>query len=146
MISLKNQMSDENAKQDWYLLFSVSSSLYAVGLPYVFRITAIDQIYPVPETKEYVLGVIKAAGAVWSVEDLRIKFGEKEPEILRHPMGVLLEYKENKMCILIDDVRSVFTADPEEMIPPLGKNSYVSGSMQIENRIISFLSIDGLFD
>ena len=73
MISLKNQMSDENAKQDWYLLLSVSSSLYAVGLPYVFRITAIDQIHPIPETKEYVLGMIKVAGAVWPVADLRIK-------------------------------------------------------------------------
>lgn len=139
-------MSNENAKQDWYLLFSVSSNLYAVGLPHVFRITAIDQIYPMPTTKEYVFGGMKAAGAVWSVVDLRIKFGEKEPEIPRHPMGVLLEYKENKTCILIDDVRSVFTANPEEMIPPLGKNSYVSGSMQIENRIISFLSIDSLFE
>lgn len=146
MISLKNQMSDETAKQDWYLLFSVSRSLYAVGLPYVFRITAIDQIRPIPETKEYVLGLIKAAGAVWSVVDLRIKLGEKEPEIPRHPMGVLLEYKENRTCILIDDVRAVFTADTEDMIPPLGKNSYVSGSMQIENGIISFLSIDSLFD
>lgn len=106
MISFKNQISNENAKQDRYLLFSVSSNLYAVGLPYIFRIIAIDQI---------------------------------------HPMGVLLEYRENKTCILIDDVRSVFTVDPEEMIPPLGKNNYVSGSMQIENRIISFLSIDSLF-
>lgn len=42
-------MSDENEKQDLYLLFSVSSNLYAVGLPYVFRITAIDQIHPMPQ-------------------------------------------------------------------------------------------------
>ena len=146
MISIKNQMSDETEKQHWYLLFSVSSNLYAVGLPYVFRITAIDQIHPMPKTKEYVLGVIKTAGDVWSVADLRIKFGEKQPEIPRHPMGVLLEYKEKKTCILIDDVRSVFTAAPEEMIPTFGKNNDVSGSMQIKNRIISFLSIDSLFD
>lgn len=139
-------MSDENAKQDWYLLFSVSSNLYAVRLSYVFRIAAIEQIHPMPETKEYVLGMIKVASAVWSVTDLRIKFGEKEPEIPRHPMGVLLEYKENKTCILIDDVRSVFTVDSEEMIPPLGNNSYVLGSMQIENRIISFLAIESLFN
>lgn len=77
-------MSDKNAKQDWYLLFSVSSNLYAVGLPYVFRIIAIDQIHPMPETKEYVLGVIKVADAVWPVTDLRIS--EKGSQI-RIPVG-----------------------------------------------------------
>ena len=124
----------------------MSNNLYAVGLPYVFRITAIDGIQPVLGTKEYILGTIMAGDAVWPVADLRIKFGEKEPGYPRHPKGVLLEYVECKTCILVDDVLSVFTADFGEMTPIFGKNSDISGSIQIKDRIVSFLSIDSLFD
>lgn len=77
MISHKYQMLEKNVGEDWYLLLSVSNNLYAVGLPYVFRITAMDGIQPLPGTKEYILGTIMADDAVWPVADLRIKFGEK---------------------------------------------------------------------
>lgn len=96
MISHKYQMPEKNVGEDWYLLLSVSNNLYAVGLPYVFRITAMDGIQPVPGTKEYILGTIMAGDAVWPVADLRIKFGQKEPGYPRHPKGVLLEYGEYK--------------------------------------------------
>lgn len=146
MISHKYQMPEKNAGEDWYLLLSVSNNLYAVGLSYVFRITAIDGIQPVPGTKEYILGTIMTDDGVWPVADLRIKFGEKEPGYPRHPKGVLLEYKEYKTCILVDDIQSVFTANIGEMTPVFGKNSDISGSMQIRDRIVSLLSLDSLFD
>ena len=133
--------------KDRYLLFSVNRNLYAVELLFVFRITAIDRIYPVPKAKEeYILGTLKAEGVSWTVADLRMKFGEKRPVCLRCSMGILLEYKEDKRCILIDDVRSVIRTDPGKMTPTFGKNSYVLGSMMFEDRIITFLSIDSLFD
>ena len=74
-------MLEKNVGEDWYLLLSVSNNLYAVGLPYVFRITAMDGIQPLPGTKEYILGTIMADDAVWPVADLRIKFGEKKQGI-----------------------------------------------------------------
>lgn len=146
MISHMEQISEKNTKETWYISFSVSNSLYAVELSFVFRIIAIDQIHPVSEAAEYTLGKIKVDNTAWTVTDLRMKFGEKNPKYSRHPMGILLEYKEKKRCILIDDVRSVFATDSGSMTPPFWKNRYISGSMQIEDRIVNFLSIDSLFD
>ena len=61
-------------------------------------------------------------------------------------MGILLKYKKDKRCILIDGVWSVIREDPGKMMPFFGKNSYVLGNMMIEDRIITFLSIDSLFE
>lgn len=139
-------MDKESTKEARYIMFSVSNNLYAVELLYVYRITAIDQIYPISGTKEYIPGIVKISDSIWPVTDLHIKFGEKKLRYPCHLMGILLQHRGDKACILIDEACSVFTADPDKMIPPLEKNSYVLGSMQIENRIVSFLSIDGLLE
>lgn len=146
MISHKEQMSEKSTKETWYILFSVSNNLYAVELSFVFRIIAIERIHPASEAAEYTLGKLEVDSVAWTVTDLRMKFGEKNPKYPRHPIGILLEYKEKKRCILIDDVRSVFATDSGRMTPPFWKNRYISGSMQIKDRIVSFLSIDSLFD
>lgn len=146
MISHKEQIAEKNTKDTWYISFSVSNNLYAVELLFVFKIIEIDQIHPVAEAAEYTLGKIDVGSAVWTVTDLRMKFGEKNPKYSRHPMGLLLKDREKKICLLIDDIWSVFAADSEKMIPPFWKNRYISGSMQIKDRIVSFLSVDALFE
>ncbi len=37
MISHKEQISEKSTKETWYISFSVSNSLYAVELSFVFR-------------------------------------------------------------------------------------------------------------
>lgn len=68
----------------------------------------------------------------------------KKTRYPHHPKGVLLKYREYKTCLLVDDVQSVFTANLGEMTPAFGKNSDISGSMQIRDRIVSFLSLYSL--
>jgi purine-binding chemotaxis protein CheW len=66
------RVSDREGK---YLTFSLSEEEYGIGILKVKEIIGMMRITPVPQTPEYVKGVINLRGKVIPVIDLRGRFG-----------------------------------------------------------------------
>ena len=58
-----------------YLTFSLDREEYGIGILKVKEIIRMMRVTPVPQTPEYVKGVINLRGKVISVIDLRLRFG-----------------------------------------------------------------------
>lgn len=58
-----------------YLTFSLGQEEYGIGILKVKEIIGMMRITPVPQTPEYVKGVINLRGKVIPVIDLRVRFG-----------------------------------------------------------------------
>ena len=58
-----------------YLTFSLDREEYGIRIPKVKEIIGMMRITPVPQTPEYVKGVINLRGKVIPVIDLRTRFG-----------------------------------------------------------------------
>ncbi|MGA2401230.1 MAG: chemotaxis protein CheW [Syntrophobacteraceae bacterium] len=65
-------VSDREGK---YLTFSLDREEYGIGILKVKEIIGMMRITPVPQTPEYVKGVINLRGKVIPVIDLRVRFG-----------------------------------------------------------------------
>jgi purine-binding chemotaxis protein CheW len=61
-----------------YLTFSLSEEEYGIGILKVKEIIGMMKITPVPQTPEFVKGVINLRGKVIPVIDLRLRFGMDE--------------------------------------------------------------------
>ncbi|NPV05750.1 MAG: purine-binding chemotaxis protein CheW [Syntrophaceae bacterium] len=63
------------AKEGKYLTFSLAGEEYGIGILKVKEIIGMMNITPVPQTPEFVKGVINLRGKVIPVVDLRLRFG-----------------------------------------------------------------------
>ena len=65
----------EAARDGKYLTFSLAGEEYGIGILKVREIIGMMSITPVPQTPEFVKGVINLRGKVIPVIDLRLRFG-----------------------------------------------------------------------
>jgi purine-binding chemotaxis protein CheW len=65
----------EAAREGKYLTFSLAGEEYGIGILKVREIIGMMSITPVPQTPEFVKGVINLRGKVIPVIDLRLRFG-----------------------------------------------------------------------
>ena len=70
----ENPMAGIPAKEGKYLTFSLAGEEYGIGILKVKEIIGMMNITPVPQTPEFVKGVINLRGKVIPVVDLRLRF------------------------------------------------------------------------
>ena len=85
------EMADREGK---YLTFSLAREDYGIGILKIKEIIGMLPITTVPQTPEYVKGVINLRGKVIPVIDLRLRFGMQE-----------IDYTE-RTCIIIIEVQA----------------------------------------
>ena len=77
-----------------YLTFSLGREEYGIGILKIKEIIGMMRITPIPQTPEYVKGVINLRGKVIPVIDLRLRFGMEA-----------VEYNE-RTCIVVVEITS----------------------------------------
>jgi purine-binding chemotaxis protein CheW len=121
--------------------FRIGRETFGVPINLVHEIVRIPEITAVPESPDYVEGVINLRGKIVSVVDLRKRFGEKE--IISHKKNrILVAEVEGKMVGLIVDAASeVLKVPPSDIeAPPSmfqeGDVQYVTGVGKLHGRLI----------
>jgi purine-binding chemotaxis protein CheW len=121
--------------------FRIGRETFGVPIDLVHEIVRIPEITAVPESPDYVEGVINLRGKIVSVVDLRKRFGETE--IVSHKKNrILVAEVEGKMVGLIVDAASeVLKVPPSEIeAPPSmfqeGDVQYVTGVGKLQGRLI----------
>ena len=121
--------------------FRIGRETFGVPIDLVHEIVRIPEITAVPESPDYVEGVINLRGKIVSVVDLRKRFGEKE--IVSHKKNrILVAEVEGKMVGLIVDAASeVLKVPPSDVeAPPSmfqeGDVQYVTGVGKLHGRLI----------
>lgn len=74
-----------------YLTFSLGDEEYGIGILKVKEIIGVMKITPVPQTPDFVKGVINLRGKVIPVIDLRLRFGMVEAEYTDRTCIVVVE-------------------------------------------------------
>ena len=94
-----------------YLTFTLAEEEYGIGILKVKEIIGIMGITTVPQTPDYVKGVINLRGKVIPVVDLRLKFGMEAMDYTERTCIIVVEIEEDKrkiqMGIVVDAVSEV---------------------------------------
>ncbi|GAB4277664.1 MAG: chemotaxis protein CheW [Oscillatoriaceae cyanobacterium] len=79
-MNIKNDQNNENNKHDYFVLFEVGGTTYGVRALMVQQMEMLEKITRVPNTLEFVEGVVFSRGQVIPAINLRSRFGlEKIP-------------------------------------------------------------------
>jgi len=137
-----------------YLTFSLADEIFAVDVAKVREILEFTSITRVPQTPEYMRGVINLRGSVVPVMDMRLKFGLAETERTVNTCIIVVEIAsgDDKLVLgmLADSVQEVFELEPAniEPAPRIGAKldtSFITGMGKHGDMFIIILDINRVF-
>jgi purine-binding chemotaxis protein CheW len=137
--------------RDNYILFTVASTTYGVASQDVAHVELVEAVTRVPNTPQYVDGVVFSRGAVVPAVSLRARFGfERVPYDSRTRLIVV--QREGRTVGLIVDTAREFVTIPAGVIQPPAEGltgtsgRYLRGVATLGERMILILEIAELLN
>jgi len=137
-----------------YLAFKLDEEVFAIDVAKVREILEITPITKVPQTPDFMRGVINLRGSVVPVIDMRLKFGMSSTEHTVNTciivVEVLMEDETVILGALADSVQEVIELEPEQIepAPHVGtrlNTDFIKGMGKVDGRFIMILDIDKVF-
>lgn len=130
-----------------FLSFRLFKEDYALDALRVVEIVGIVDITPVPQTPDFVKGVINLRGKVIPVVDLRIRFNMPEESYTDETCIIVVEVGELQMGVIIDTVLEVLDIESGDIEPPPSfgvevNTDYIYGMGKIDGKAKILLNID----
>ena len=137
-----------------YLTFNLGEESFALDVAHVREILEFTTVTKIPQTPEFMRGVINLRGSVVPVMDMRVKFNlsmvEKTVDTCIIVVEVSLGEETTILGALVDSVQEVFELEPDQIepAPKIGtgfKTEFIKGMGKRDERFIIILDIDRVF-
>jgi len=137
-----------------YLSFVIDNRLFAFEAKNVLEVLINRPINPIPQSAEYIMGVINFRGEVVTVVDTSLKFGIKDYQIKEKRIVIVisltLNNKQVKLACLCDNVLRMETINYGEVqqVPSFGtyyNPALLKGVFYINNDLYSIIDIEKIF-
>ena len=105
----KKEITDLDGK---FLTFVLGDEIYGIEILKAREIIGLMDITTVPQTPDYMKGVINLRGKVIPVIDLRMKFSMQEEEHTQETCVIVVEVNGTSIGVIVDSVSEVADIDP----------------------------------
>jgi purine-binding chemotaxis protein CheW len=148
---IESTLDVSNRKGGKYLTFSIGDEEYGISILKIKEIIGMLPITTVPQTPEFVKGVINLRGKVIPVIDLRLRFSMKAIPYTERTCIIVVEVEgeENTIQtgIVVDSVSEVLNIKDDEIAdtPTFGMNmntEYILGIAKMEDSVEILLDIN----
>ncbi len=138
-----------------YVTFSLGEELFGVEVSRTREILSLTPVTRVPQTPEYLLGVINLRGKVVPVVDMRLKLGLPAGVDTEDTCIIVVDLEVDGDVItvgaLADAVREVMDIRSDQIEPPprLGtrlKTEFIHGMGKVDEQFLILLNIDKVFN
>jgi purine-binding chemotaxis protein CheW len=142
-----NQTEENYLKSIQLVSFSVGKENYGVHIEDVQEIIRMPDITRLPQTEEYIKGIINLRGNIIPIIDMRTRFHMEAKEYTEVTRVIVLSIQNKLVGIVVDSVSKVLElADKEiedapEIIHGLAKE-YIEGVGKIDESMIIILKAD----
>lgn len=137
-----------------YLTFKLEEEIFALDIAKVREVLDFTRITKVPQTPDFMLGIINLRGAVVPVIDMRLKFGLTQAATTVNSCFIIVEIELDSeatvLGALVDSVQEVMELDPDQIEPPprIGtrlNTKFIKGMGKRDDQFVIILDIDKVF-
>ncbi len=144
----EQQVSQGELQQ--FLTFHLDNEEYGVDITQVMEIRGWSETTRLPNTPEYVMGIINLRGVVVPVMDIRRRFGMEPAKISEKSVVIILSSTERSLGILVDGVSDILEVTSSAIkAPPTVSDSieadFLQGLVAEEKRMVVILNPEKLF-
>lgn len=142
-------------KEGKHLTFSLANEEFGIGILKIREIIGMMSITTVPQTPEFVKGVVNLRGKVIPVIDLRLRFGMETVDYNERTCIIVVEIEAARgsvtIGVVVDSVSEVLNivAEDIEDTPSFGTNlqtDYILGMAKSEGSVKILLDIDRILN
>lgn len=130
-----------------YLTFTLGEEQFGVEVLRVQEIKVYTGVTRIPNTPEYVKGVLNLRGTIVPIVDLRMKFGMEPQEYNKKTVIIVVEVEGRVMGIIVDTVSDVMNVAEDDIhpAPDFGgavDTGFIKGIGSSGDNLVAFLDID----
>lgn len=138
-----------------YLTFILDGEEYGVPILKVNGIQGWEKTTPIPNSPDFVKGIINLRGEIVPIVDLRKRFGLAELAYNQHTVVIVVRVehdgKKRTVGLVVDAVADVYNIEPDAIhsTPEFGdriNNNFIRGLGMIGEKMVILLDIDTLVD
>src|SRR5512136_1841290 len=143
-----------NMETTQYLTFKLRDEVFALDIGKVREVLDFTTVTKVPQTPDFMRGVINLRGNVVPVVDMRLKFGLSMTEKTVNTCVIITEIDVDGETTVVgamaDSVQEVLDLEPEQIEPPprIGaklNTDFIRGMGKHNDQFIMILDIDKVF-
>ena len=108
----------EDTQEGVFLTFNLADEDYGIEIRDVTEIIGIQNITILPDTPDYVRGVINLRGKVIPLVDVRIRFKLEEKEYDERTCIIVVHVNNQSIGLIVDEVSEVMDIPATNMDPP----------------------------
>jgi len=131
---VEENLTDHSVKLEKYVTFKSGKEYFGLKIEYVNEIIVIQDITQIPESEEYIKGLINLRGKIIPVIDVRIRFRQEPIEYNDRTCIVVINVKDTVVGLIVEQIAEVVEIAEEDVLdtPTLGhedkqQNQYVYG-------------------
>ena len=109
---------NEDTQKDKYLTFAVGDEMYGIDIKAVIEIIGIQPITSVPETPEYLRGIINLRGKIIPIVDMRLRFQKEFLPYHDRTCVIVVDMIDVMVGIIVDSVAEVLTIPEDSVVLP----------------------------
>ncbi len=141
----------DNDVEYQFITFSIDKEEYGVDILAVREIIGWTDITHLPNTRDYMRGVINLRGSILPVFDLRCRFGMGLTDATASHVIIIVNVEGKQIGMLADSVSQILMVRGSEIraIPEVGlmvDQKYLGGFASSGSRMVAILDVNLLFD
>jgi purine-binding chemotaxis protein CheW len=147
---VKESHLGESAGSMQLVSFRLLQEEYGIEITRVQEIILMGEITRIPQTPNYIKGLINLRSTVIPIVDLRLRFGLPSQEPTDETRIMVVNMSGKTIGIIVDAVSEVLRISNDQISPPpptvtgLGRD-YLTGLVNLDDRLLILLNIDQLF-
>mgnify|MGYP001039007638 CR=1 FL=1 len=145
--------SKHDAQKGKYMTFKSGHEYFGLEIQYVNEIIQLQTITAIPETEDYIKGLINLRGKVIPVIDVRLRFKQEPFEYNDRTCIIVINIKSMVVGLIIEKIAEVVEIKEENILPPptLGRvdkahHKYVYGIGKVGDEVKLLLDPDKLLN
>ncbi len=158
MSELKRQVDEDNAgerdtQKGKYMTFKSGNEYFGLEIQYVNEIIQLQAITAIPETEDYIKGLINLRGKVIPVVDVRLRFKQEPFEYNDRTCIIVINIKSMMVGLIVEKIAEVVEIKEDNILPPpsVGRtdkvqNKYVYGIGKVGDTVKLLLDPDKLLN
>ncbi len=142
-------MSNLETNSKKYMTFSIEE-IYGIELKKIKEIIRYQELTIVPETPDFILGVLSLRGTAVPIICLRTLLKLDQKEINEYSVIIVMEVSGRLIGLLVDSVSDMISIDDSEIKEPMQfstkkSRKFVSGMVEKDKKFIMLFAVDKLF-
>ncbi len=108
----------EEIPKEQYMTFACGEEIFGISIKYVNEIIGLQQITHIPDTEDFIIGLINLRGKIIPVIDVRIRFGMEPLEYNDRTSVIVIDVKSTVIGLIVDRIEGVAEFAENEITPP----------------------------